>query len=172
MTEYNQPTTPQPQTRTARALFWPGFALGFLLLATLSCGGLFMASGLRALSLADLQPGVPAWTPRPVTATPLPAQQTPLTPAPSDALFAPGVTAVNVATSRVIIRRALGYLGKGDDDILTQMQPGDTVQILAGPESADNLDWWRILYAPPGGSAVEGWVAEATASGVTILGRP
>lgn len=170
MTEYNH--APQPQTETTRSFFWPGFALGFLLLAMLSCGGLFMASGLRSLSLADLQPGEPAWTPPPVTPTPAVDTSGPQASAVVDAIFAPGTTVVNTATSRVNVRRAPGYLGKGNDDIITQMQPGDRVEILAGPESADNLVWWRVLYTPASGPAVEGWVAEATASGVTILGRP
>lgn len=131
-----------------------------------------MLSGLRSLSLADLQPGA-AWTPPPVTATPAattPAQQT--APPVDGALFSPGDSAVNVATSRVNIRRTPGYLGKGANDIIAQMQPGDTLQITEGPVSADNLQWWRIIYTRPGGSAMEGWVAEATASGVTILGEP
>lgn len=162
-----------PSTETMpRSLFWPGFALGFLLLTMLSCGAMFMLSGLRSLSLADLQPGAPAWTPAPVTPAPetdAPAAQPPQS---ADALFAPGTTARNIATSRVNIRRSPGYLGKDENDVIAQMQPGDAVQILFGPENVDNLAWWRVLYTPTAGPAVEGWVAEATASGVTILGPP
>ncbi len=59
----------------ARSLFWPGFALGFLLLASLSCGVSAAALGLNRISLDDLRGGTgPAWTPSPITPTPVVAE--------------------------------------------------------------------------------------------------
>nr|HRJ42291.1 hypothetical protein [Caldilineaceae bacterium] len=80
----------------------------------------------------------------------------------------PGSPARNVASSRVNIRRTPGYLGKGDDDILAQMEPGASVAILEWPQAADQLTWWHIRANTPTGP-IEGWVAESTASGVQIL---
>ena len=76
----------------------------------------------------------------------------------------------NVTTSRVNLRRTPGYLGKPNDDVLAQTRPGESMQILGDNAQVDGLTWWRILYVADGRGAVEGWVAEATASGVQILG--
>lgn len=158
---------------SVRSLFWPGFALGFLLLATLSCGGLFAALGLDELSFSDLQVGAPAWTPPPIVPTP----ENPIASSQTDpdaalagaAGFAIGSAVRNATNSRVNIRRAPGYLGKPADDVLAQLQPGDAMVILDGVTVVDGLNWWHVRTT--GGSAlpVEGWVAEATASGVKIL---
>ena len=160
-----------PQPKSPRSLFWIAFAIGFVLLALASCGGVAMLVGLDNISLADLQSSGPVWTPPPAP-TPLPADATrPSGSAqpglPADRLQAGG-PARNVTNSRVNIRRIPGYLGKGDDDILGRMEPGASVTILDGPQTADQLVWWYIRYAGPGGN-VEGWVAESTASGVQIL---
>ena len=160
-----------PEPKRPRSLYWPGFAISFALLALASCGGVAMFIGLDNISLADLQTTGPVWTPPPAPTAP-PADATPpvgsATPGqPADRLQA-GSAARNITNSRVNIRRLPGYLGKGDDDILAQMEPGASVTILDGPQNADQLAWWYIRYASPGGS-VEGWVAESTASGVQIL---
>ena len=64
-----------------------------------------------------------------------------------------------------------GYLGKGAADIVGQLAAGDALVVLGDATLADNLIWWRIRFAPGNGNSVEGWVAEATASGVQILGE-
>jgi hypothetical protein len=69
--------------------------------------------------------------------------------------------------SRVNLRQTPGHVGKASSDVLTQLSPGDAVVILGETTSADNLAWWRVAY-----QGMEGWVAEATASGVEILGQP
>jgi hypothetical protein len=148
--------------------FWPGFAAGFLLLSMVSCGGLVMATGLNRLDLAEIQGGGVVWTPPAVTpiATPNAAVA-----ADTGGAFQLGESARNITGSRVNIRQTPGHLGKPDSDIVAQLQPGDTMQIVAGPASADNLVWWLIQYQAGDGRVVEGWVAEATGSGVQILGR-
>ncbi len=162
--------------RRARSLFWPGFALGFLLLASLSCGISAAALGLNRLSLEDFRGGTgPAWTPMPTTPTPALAvgEQGAENSAPDAAgstRFAAGQTVRNLTNSRVNIRMSPGYLGKPSSDIIGQIGPGETLQVLGDPTVADELTWWRI-QAAGSGQPVVGWVAEATSSGVQILGE-
>lgn len=166
----------QQQSTAIRSLFWPGFALGFLLLASISCGGMVAALGLSGISLSDLQAGGSAWTPPPTTPTPVgilsESQVNPAEPAVVEGLFSAGDTVHNATNSRVNIRRTPGYLGKPANDVLAQLQPGDAMTILGDAAGADNLTWREIRYVAPNGSVTEGWVAEATASGVVILRRP
>ena len=153
-----------------RSLFWPGFALGFLLLASVSCGGLFATLGLSELSFSDLQVGAPEWTPPPIIPTPVEVTTVDqVAPIEGTAGFAVGSTVRNATNSRVNIRQAPGYLGKPSDDVLAQLQPGDRMVILEGVAVADGLNWWRIRTTGGNTLPVEGWVAEATASGVKIL---
>lgn len=164
--------TPLPKPKQRRQLFWPGFVIGFSLLALTSCGGLALMVGLNPATLAELQSAGPVWTPPPVP-TPLPADMTAQTPlSPADASLPgslqPGSPARNVASSRVNIRQTPGYLGKGDDDIVAQMEPGAIVTILEWPQAADQLTWWHIRLDASTGP-LQGWVAESTASGVQIL---
>lgn len=163
-----QSSNPIPPSR-----FWPGFALGFFVLAFLSCGGLFMLTGLNRLTLAEFQPGEAAWTPPPVTATTPPDEITGAA-APETAGAAgelrPEMRRRNATNSRVNVRRSPGYLSKPGDDVLFQLQPGDEMVLLEGPVPADNLRWWRV-GVETGAGPREGWVAEATASGVIILGE-
>jgi len=169
------PAERQPGTagRSARRLFWVGFLTSFLLLSAASCGGLVLSTGLNRLDLANLQGGESAWTPPIVTPTPTPdpaitganAGQA------SDGLFAIGQQVRNITSSRVNIRQTPGHLGKSDSDILAQMAPGEPVAIVGGPTAIDSLVWWLIQYQTSNGRTVEGWAAEATGSGVQILGQ-
>ena len=167
-----KPVTPPPAHRGLRSWFWPGFAAGFLLLSLLSCGGLVMATGLNRIDLEDIQGSGAVWTPPAVTPTPTldPNAVAPAAVAGTGA-FQLGETVRNITNSRVNIRQTAGHLGKSNSDILAQLQSGDTLQIVAGPNFADGLNWWLIRYQTSDGRVVEGWVAEATQSGVQILGR-
>lgn len=159
--------------RSLRSLYWPGFILGMLLMTGLSCTGLAMVLGLNELTLLDLQAsGEPIWTPPPPTPTSdAPVAEAPRSLAESDAFsFRPGETVRNVTASRVNIRRSPGHQGKPGDDVIAQAQPGDQVVVVAGPQEADGLLWWRVQYRTSAGADVEGWMAEATGSGVTIMG--
>lgn len=159
---------PKAQRRT-RAYFWLGLVLGFLLLTLGSVWGAAVLLGLDDLSLSDLQNQGPVWTPPPLP-TPTPTGQAAPVTSGEPGSFAPGQQARNATNSLVNIRREPGYLGKPAGDILAQMQPGEQVTILGGPESRDGLLWWRVRYqGSQASSPVEGWVAESTASGVQIL---
>jgi len=158
------------EPKAPRTIFWLAFAIGFVLLAAASCGSVALLTGFGDITLADLQSSGPVWTPPPAP-TALPVDAT--VPAAVDAnpqpgRLQPGTLARNVAASRVNIRRTPGYLGKGDGDIVGQMEQGATVTILEWPQAADQLTWWYIRFDSPTGP-VEGWVAESTASGVLIL---
>ncbi|MBW7882240.1 MAG: SH3 domain-containing protein [Caldilineaceae bacterium] len=160
------------RTPRRRSLFWLGFALGFLLLATASCGGLGLALGINQLSLAELRRAGPVWTPPAVTPTPaVVAAPAASSPQGVSTRFAPGQLVRNLTGSRVNIRTTPGYLSKPDGDILGVIQPGDSLEIVGESAAADNLIWWQIRYAAPDGRMIDGWVAEATASGVQILGE-
>jgi hypothetical protein len=141
--------------------------LGFLLIAALSCGAVFLLSGLN--SLGELRSASTVWTPPPlITATPVltPEPGTSSEPDPAVGAFRAGDEVRNVTSSMVNIRRTPGHLGKPAGDVVAQARPGDAVIVVEGPASADNLTWWYVRYG-----TVEGWMAEATASGVQILGR-
>ena len=153
--------------------FWIGFALAFTMLLVASCGALFAVTGLDQVSLAELQGGGPEWTPPPITPTveSLPAAvSTPLA-ADGEALFRPGQSARNITNSRVNVRSTAGYLSKAPNDTLMQLMPGAAVEILGPTAAADGLTWWLIRTEAGGEGTIEGWVAEATASGVRILGQ-
>jgi len=166
--------TPEPKPkprRRLRNLFWPGFAVGFLLLTFASCGGVVLATGLDRIDLTHNNRR--AWTPPIVTATPV------ATAAPDNAstvgeaggAFSMGQQLHNVTSSQVNIRAAPGYLSKPNGDVIGQVPSGGQIKIIGGHTSADGLTWWYSRYTAPDGVAIDGWIAEATASGVQILGQ-
>lgn len=170
MTETTFP--PPPPTRSARrrppSYFWVGFAIGFALLALAGCGGLAMALGLTDLSLAELQGVGAAWTP-PTLTTPAPADQgvaAASAETTTKGAFQPGDIVRNITNSRVNIRMTPGHLGKPAGDIISQIDPGASIKILGEPTLQDNLTWWHVNV-----NGLDGWVAEATASGVQILAK-
>ena len=176
------PYTPTPMARPhratgtgaaipARSLFLPGFVLGFALLALASCGGLAVALGLNRLSLADLQGPAAVWTPPPVVPTAAVVAAAGPAVEGVSGRFAAGQSVRNVTNSRVNVRAAPGYLSKPPEDVLGVLAPGAALEILGESAAADNLVWWRIRARAPDGALLEGWVAEATASGVQILGE-
>jgi hypothetical protein len=134
-----------------------------------------MATGVSRINLAGLQNNGVAWSPPPVTATPVVQEAAPdesgVVLEEGGGAFLAGEQVRNVTSSRVNLRAVPGYLGKPDGDVIAQVLPGEWLEILGGRASADNLTWWLVRYTPPGGGPVEGWVAEATASGVQILSQ-
>lgn len=165
-------TTGRPVAARRRSLFWLGFAVGFGVLVISSCSGVGIALGLNQLSLAELQGNGPVWTPPPFTPepTPLPAVAAEGSSAGSTR-FAAQQRVRNLTNSRVNVRAAPGYLSKAASDVIGVIQPGASAVILGESQAADNLIWWRVRTTLDDGRTVEGWVAEATASGVQILGE-
>lgn len=167
------PVLPTAPPRRVRGWFWPGFAAGFLLLTSLTCVVSIFVTGLNRFNIADLGgQSAASWTPPPVMTVAPPAD--PAGPAGETALpgaYRPGDSVRNITSSVVNIRATPGYLGKPGGDIVAQAMPGDAVEIVEGPALADNLTWWRVRLTQAGGVIVEGWMAEATASGVQIMGN-
>lgn len=173
MTEATFPPPPERQPparkgKPVRSFFWHGFVLGFALLSLAGCGGLAMALGLTDLSLAEFQGVGAAWTP-PTIPTPAAASAevaaSSLDGADEGAFHATEIVR-NITSSRVNVRMTPGHLGKPAEDIILQIEPGATVEILGERASQDNLLWWHVRV-----NGLEGWVAEATASGVQILAK-
>jgi hypothetical protein len=169
------PVPEQKPKRRMRNLFWPGFIVGFLLLSLASCGGLLLATGINNIDLADLQGDGQAWTPPQVTPTPVvpPAAEASEAPIVGEAggAFSVGQRLTNITSSQVNIRAEPGYLSKPAGDIIGQVPPGGSVEVIGGRTFADGLTWWYIRYNTQDGAAIDGWIAEATASGVQILGQ-
>jgi hypothetical protein len=166
--------TPKRAKRRVRNFFWPGFVLGFLLLGIASCGGIALTTGISRIGLDTLQNDGPAWTPPPVTATPE-ATAVVESEAPSvgeaGGAFSAGQQLNNITASQVNIRAVPGYLSKPAGDVIGQVPPGGRVEVIGGRTFADGLTWWYVRYSTPDGATIDGWIAEATASGVQILGQ-
>jgi hypothetical protein len=167
-----EPASKPKARRRLRSLFWPGFIVGFLLLSIASCGGMVLATGINRIDLSDLQNDGQVWAPPEVTATP---EVTPAAAAPivgeAGGAFTAGQQLFNITSSQVNIRAAPGYLSKPAGDILGQVPPDGMVEVIGGRNFADGLTWWYIRYNAPDGVSIDGWIAEATASGVQILGQ-
>ena len=65
----------------------------------------------------------------------------------------------------VNLRKSPGYLSKNDrTDVVAEIPSGYTVEILDGPEKADDLLWWYVKW-----NGYKGWIAEQTGRGRKIL---
>ena len=65
----------------------------------------------------------------------------------------------------VNLRKSPGYLSKNDrTDVVAEIPAGYTVEILDGPEKADDLLWWYVKW-----NGYKGWIAEQTGRGRKIL---
>lgn len=93
---------------------------------------------------------LPSSTPRPIilTATDIPRRY----------------AQISSEVEEVNLRRSPGYITKTDSDVIVKIPQGSKVQIISGPEYADDLAWWYISW-----NGYEGWVADHTGSGRTIL---
>lgn len=162
------PAQPAARKRGSRLPFWAGFGLGFLALAIVTLVVAWFALGFDSVTLAQLRGDNEGWTPPTLMPTPTPApireNDEPLITV--GGRFQANQTVRNVTGSRVNLRRTPGHLGKGNDDILGQLAAGDAVVIQGESTVVDNLTWWLVSW-----QGQQGWVAEATASGVQILGE-
>jgi hypothetical protein len=82
---------------------------------------------------------VPTATPRPTPRPTLPAP----TPTPEPSLHIDGLAIITGTEGAAL--RARARPGTGSDvPIQTRFREGQTVRILEGPQSADDLEWWRV----------------------------
>jgi hypothetical protein len=157
--------TNHDETVPGRRRFWLGFIVGFALLALGSCATVGLAMGLGSLTLEELRGVDVGWTPPAAPPTPSIAEASDVNEGISGR-FQAGQTVTNVTGSKVNVRRTPGHLGKDAGDVVAQLDPGGVVVIVGESAAADNLKWWRVSYR-----GFDGWVAEATSSGVQILGE-
>jgi len=104
-----------------------------------------------------------------LTAGPAPTPNEPTTPPvtpPASGKFRPGQRVYAAAPTN--LRRTPGYTGKPANDVLTEAPLGAALTILAGPQSANDLQWWQVRTTS-GGNTVDGWAAESSAGGAELL---
>jgi len=98
---------------------------------------------------------------KPPTNTPKPTTSNPQTTPTIANLFAQ----ISSELIEVNLRKSPGYVSKNDAiDVVVKIPGGALLEILDGPSSADNLEWWRVSW-----NGYEGWIAEKTGSGRMIL---
>jgi hypothetical protein len=158
MTSYQPATPPQPR-RPNRAGLWTALTFFLLLIACLLAVAVVMSGG----RLPDLG-NETSWTPpadQPAAVAGLPAA------AGRPAGFALGDRVRNANAGPVNLRQSAGYQNKPAGDVLAVVPAGQLGEITGGPQEADGLVWWRVRFA-----ALEGWMAERSSQGVTLLARP
>jgi hypothetical protein len=65
----------------------------------------------------------------------------------------------------VNLRKSPGYKNKNDNiDVVVKIPTGEIVEITGESKSADGLTWWYVIW-----NGYEGWIADHTGSGKTIL---
>ena len=74
-----------------------------------------------------------------------------------------------VALTVVRMRRTPGFANKPAGDVVLDIPANANLTITDGPQSVDGLTWWQVRLVNAG-RAVSGWAAEATGSGVDLLG--
>lgn len=149
--------TPPP---SGRGRFWLGLGAGLLVVGLVVCGVAYLLT----------QPGVsfvtgPAWTP-PVlpqgeSAAPAAGTAAPLVIA---GIQVGGRAMISADVNRANLRRSAGYLNKPGDDVLGTIPSGAILDVLAGPQAADALQWWQVRYRDQ-----VGWMAQTRASGEPLL---
>ncbi|MCB0064200.1 MAG: hypothetical protein KDE19_18885 [Caldilineaceae bacterium] len=165
------PSRPTKEAPPSRWPFWLGFVLSFVLLTVVSIGLLLMSTGLNNIDLADLQNHEAAWTPPEIVPTSTPDPNLANVGSVGTAgQYAIGATLRNITDGAVFIRQTPGYLSKLESDKIGRIPSGGTVAIIGGPATVDELTWWHVRYQAGDGTLIEGWSAEATASGLQILG--
>ncbi|MEZ4677717.1 MAG: hypothetical protein R2932_26225 [Caldilineaceae bacterium] len=164
---------PGPSKPPSRAPFWLGFVTSFLFLSVVSIGLLLLSTGVNGFDLATLQGGEAAWTPPEIVPTPTPDESVVgeiVAANVGEGAYDVGTTLRNITNTNVRIRQTPGNLSKPDGDIIAGIPVGGTAEVIGGPATADGLIWWYIRYTLSSGQVIEGWSAEATPSGLRILG--
>ncbi len=141
------------------------------MIGILSLVGTLYTVGIDSTKIAELRSGnTVAWMPPPAPTVVQDGSLVEPGRLPIDADASLDVVRRNITSSLVNVRTSPGYLGKPADDVLGQVSPGEEVEVLDGPQTANGLNWWYVRLSSQT-EPVEGWIAEATASGVQILGE-
>lgn len=84
---------------------------------------------------------------------------------PSNAKSSDQYATISSEVGYVNLRNSPGYINKNNNtDVITKISEGSKVEIIGGPKEKDELNWWKVSW-----NGYEGWIADHTASGKTIL---
>ena len=72
-------------------------------------------------------------------------------------------------TTTVRMRKTPGVTNKPATDTVALVPAGETLTVLAGPERADQMTWWRLNWRSPAGALLDGWMAQALPAGELLL---
>jgi murein DD-endopeptidase MepM/ murein hydrolase activator NlpD len=68
------------------------------------------------------------------------------------------------------LRRTPGYANKPANDVLTQIPKSGRLTVLNSTSArTDSLTWWNVRFPRPGQTALDGWAAQTTPNGATLL---
>jgi hypothetical protein len=153
-----QPSTPPERRKSNRAGLWAALTFFLLTAACLASVAVVMSGG-RLPELGDTA----SWTPPPDQQEALAAPPA----AAGGAGFTTGDAVRNASVGPVNLRQSPGFQNKPAGDVLAVVPAGQAGEISGGPQEADGLVWWRVRFA-----GAEGWMAERSSQGVTLLDRP
>lgn len=145
---------------TGRGRFWLGLGAGLFLVGFVLCGVAYLVTRPDVSFVTG-----PSWTPpvRPQSATVPAALETRVTPG-SAGLQVGGRAIISPDVNRANLRRSAGYLNKPGNDVLGTLPGGAVLDVLGGPEAADNLQWWQVRHRDQ-----VGWMAQTRATGEPLL---
>jgi murein DD-endopeptidase MepM/ murein hydrolase activator NlpD len=69
----------------------------------------------------------------------------------------------------VRLRKTAGSTNKPADDVLAELPQGSEGNVVSGSVQRDGMTWWEVRIA--GGQPLQGWMAEALASGERLMQR-
>ena len=148
------------RTRSGRGRFWLGFGVGLALVMLVACGVAYLVTQADVSFVTG-----PAWTPpaRPQDAPAAATAEAASTPTVAG-IQVGGQAMVSLEVNRANLRRSAGYLDKPGNDVLGTVPSGAILDVLAGPQAADGLQWWQVRYR-----GQVGWMAETRAAGEPLL---
>jgi hypothetical protein len=104
------------------------------------------------------------WNP---SAVPAPTHAHPPPPPKAPATFAKGQHVTVVAAA--VLRKTPGFRGAPKTDVLGVVAQGTSATILTPSQKADGLTWWQVSTTLKDGTDSEGWIAQASSGGATLL---
>jgi len=81
--------------------------------------------------------------------------------------FQEGQQAIVVAAAN--LRKTAGFVGAPKTDVLGEVAKDTPATILAPSKKADGLTWWHVRTTLKNGADAEGWIAQASSGGATLL---
>lgn len=152
----NTPSTPPtPRPQRDRTKLWAALVSLLLTMACLAAVAIAFSGG----RLPDLGRAEVSWTPSP-------DQPAALASPAAGIGFAPGEDVRNASAGPVNLRQSPGFQNKPAGDVIAAVPAGQVVAIVGGPAEVDSLVWWQVRFGER-----EGWMAERSSSGVTLLDR-